>query len=108
MTPDELTEHKVFEILTWLARSDAQFAQLKGDLENAEILQKRVRERAFLEGHEALFPDVAVDPSNSKVMERVLEKFKTDADGHIVYNGLRVKTKTGYLKSSAIKNANVN
>lgn len=67
----------------------------------------QIGERVFLDGHEELCPDVAVDASNSKVMERVLEKFKTDAEGHIVYNGIKVRSKTGYLKASAIKNGNV-
>ena len=49
MKPDELTEHKVFEILTFLASSDARFAQAKCNLESAEILRKRVRARAFIE-----------------------------------------------------------
>ena len=49
MTPDELTEHKVFEILTFLSGSDAQFAAAKCALESAEILRKRVRARGFIE-----------------------------------------------------------
>ena len=47
MTPDELTEHKVFEILTFLANSDAKFALAKCSLESAEILRKRVRARVW-------------------------------------------------------------
>ena len=49
MTPDELNESKVFEILTFLSTTDARFAQAKCDLESAEILRKRVRARQFLE-----------------------------------------------------------
>jgi hypothetical protein len=49
MRPDELTEEKVFEILTWLSFNDLQFAEAKTNVENAEILQRRVRERLFLQ-----------------------------------------------------------
>lgn len=66
-----------------------------------------VGERVFLEGHEDKFPDVTVDACSSKVMERVIEKFKTDADGNIVYNGVKVLTKAGPLKAATLKNANV-
>ena len=48
MTPDELTEDRVFKILTWLAGNDLEFAQAKVNLESAEILQKRTRARMEL------------------------------------------------------------
>lgn len=66
-----------------------------------------IGERLFLEGQQELFPDVAVDACSSKVLERVCEKFKTDADGNIVYNGIKVCTKSGPLKAATLKNANV-
>lgn len=50
MKPTDLTEDKVFEILTWLSVSDAKYAAAKADLESAEILRKRVRQRVW---HEA-------------------------------------------------------
>lgn len=52
MRPEDLTEDKVFEILTWLAAGDAKFAEAKADLENAEILQRRVRAKQFLASDE--------------------------------------------------------
>ena len=49
MRIEDLNESKVAEILTWLATTDDQFAELKGGLESAEILRKRVRARAWLD-----------------------------------------------------------
>jgi hypothetical protein len=48
MSPDELTPEKAAEIMTWLARTDAEFAQLKGELESTELLCKKVRARVFI------------------------------------------------------------
>ena len=48
MKPEDLTEDKVFQILTWLSGNDMEFAQAKVNLENAEILQKRVRAKMEL------------------------------------------------------------
>ena len=61
MTPDELTEDKVFKILTWLSGNDLEFAQAKANLENAEILQKRVRERLFLASDETTVAERKAD-----------------------------------------------
>ena len=52
MRPDELDEGKVFEILTWLSGNDMSFAEAKSNLENAEIVQRRVRDRMFLQSDE--------------------------------------------------------
>lgn len=66
-----------------------------------------IGERLFLEGQQEHFPDVAVDACSSKVLERVCDKFKTDADGNIVYNGIKVCTRSGPLKVASLKLANV-
>lgn len=66
-----------------------------------------VGERLLLEGFEEHFPDEKVDPCSSKVLERVCGKFKTDGEGNIHYNGIKVKTSAGYLKVATIKNGNV-
>lgn len=66
-----------------------------------------VGERIYLEGYEELFPDSTLEPCSSKVMERVLSQFKTDKDGNVTYNGIRVRTKSSHLKPSSIKNGMV-
>ena len=48
MTPEELTPEKAAEIMTWLARTDGEFAMLKGELESAELMAKKVRARLFI------------------------------------------------------------
>lgn len=45
----DMTETEVGELLTLLAKSDYPFAEAKGALENAKILQKRTRSRAFID-----------------------------------------------------------
>lgn len=67
----------------------------------------KVGERLFLDGHEDKFPDAAVEPVSSKVLERVVEKFKTDEHGNIVYNGILVKTASGALKQATLVNSSV-
>jgi hypothetical protein len=44
----DLNESKVGEVLTYLSRTDEEFAVAKCNLESAQILQKRVRARLFL------------------------------------------------------------
>jgi len=68
----------------------------------------QVGERLFLEGFQDHFPqDQTVEPCSSKVLERVAEKFKTDDQGNIVYNGIKVLTPSGPLKAATLKDANV-
>ena len=47
MRIDELNESKVGEILNYLARTDEEYAAAKANLESAEILRKRVRQRIW-------------------------------------------------------------
>ena len=49
MELNELDDDRVGKILTYLSRTDDEFAVAKANLENAEILRKRVRARAFIE-----------------------------------------------------------
>lgn len=44
-----MSEEEVGDLLTLLAKSDYPFAEAKGVLENARILQKRTRSKAFIE-----------------------------------------------------------
>jgi hypothetical protein len=48
MNINELNEEKIGEVLTYLARTDDEYAMAKADLERSEILRKRVRSRVFL------------------------------------------------------------
>jgi uncharacterized protein YdeI (YjbR/CyaY-like superfamily) len=48
MTPEELTPEKAAEIQTWLATTDLKFAELRGEMEMAELLCRKVRSRMFL------------------------------------------------------------
>jgi hypothetical protein len=45
----DMTEMEVGDLMTLLAKSDYPFAEAKGELESAKILQKRTRSRAFIE-----------------------------------------------------------
>ena len=47
MKISELNEDKAAEILTWLSSTDLKFAELRGELEAAEIRQKRARAAAY-------------------------------------------------------------
>lgn len=47
MLIEELNETKAAEILSWLSSTDLKFAELKGELEMAEIRQKRARAAAY-------------------------------------------------------------
>jgi len=45
----DMNETEIGDHLTLLAKSDYPFAEAKGELESAKILQKRTRSRAFIE-----------------------------------------------------------
>jgi len=62
-------------------------------------------ERLVLEGHEALFTNdkVAIINPKKKILERCLPLFKTDAEGYVIWNGIRVKSGGEYIKSGIIK-----
>ena len=64
-------------------------------------------ERVYLDGKEAEYPDEPEKQLQSKVLDRVLNHFKTDSEGYPVYMGVRLRTKAGYLKPSKNKNGNV-
>jgi tRNA-binding EMAP/Myf-like protein len=60
-----------------------------------------IGERLYLEGLEDLFPagEVAI-VKKSKVLEKVVEHFATDAEGFVVWKGYRLRTKAGFIKST--------
>lgn len=65
-------------------------------------------DRVFLDGMANKFPEEeVVKDCNSKTLERVMALLKTDAEGFATYNGIRLATSSGLLKSSGIPNAHV-
>jgi hypothetical protein len=62
-------------------------------------------ERLVLEGHEQLFGNekVAIINPKKKILERCLPLFKTDAEGYVIWNGIRVKCGGEYIKSNIVK-----
>jgi hypothetical protein len=42
-----------------------------------------------------------------KVVEKCLEYFKTDQEGFVVWQGIRLRTKNGFIKAATINNGNV-
>lgn len=54
----------------------------------------QVDERLVLEGHEQLFTNdkVALINQKKKILERCLPLFKTDEEGFVVWNGIKVKS----------------
>ena len=63
-------------------------------------------DRVYLDGGEEL-PDEPEKQIQSKVRERVLKHFKTDAQGYPTYLGKRLRTKAGLLKPSKNVNGNI-
>ena len=39
-----------------------------------------------------------------KLLERLFPHLKTDADGYAIFNNKRMRTKSGFLKGTGIKN----
>lgn len=63
-----------------------------------------------MEGHEGLFTQGDLLPvlnPKRKVVEKCLEHFKTDAEGYVVWQGIRLRTKNGLIKAATINNGNV-
>jgi aminoacyl tRNA synthase complex-interacting multifunctional protein 1 len=65
----------------------------------------KLDERLVLEGHEQLFTEekVAIINPKKKILERCLPLFKTDAEGYVAWNGIRVKSGGEYIKSEIVK-----
>lgn len=57
-------------------------------------------ERLFLEGAEEAFSGEAGVVKKSKVLEKVVEYFATDGEGHVVWKGYKLRTKAGYIKGT--------
>ena len=61
-----------------------------------ELLRPKgqLNERLVLEGYEQLFTEekVAIINPKKKILERCLPLFKTDAEGYVTWNGIRVKS----------------
>ena len=64
-------------------------------------------ETVYLDGKVAEYPDEPEKQLQSKVLARVLNHFKTDSECYPVYVGLRLRTKSSYLKPSKKKNGKV-
>ena len=86
-------------------------ASIKNDeQENVELCRpadgSEIGDRVYLEGEEARFKeDEYLSPVSSKVLTRVFKLLKTDAEGNICYNDIKLVTKAGPLKTSNLKNA---
>jgi tRNA-binding EMAP/Myf-like protein len=62
-----------------------------------------IGERLYLDGLEELFPTVEVPViKKSKVLEKTVEHFATDGEGFVVWKGLRLRTKAGYVRSTIL------
>jgi len=82
------------------------------DHTNVELLipDGEIGERVYLEGHENLFVGGDILPvlnPKRKVVEKCLEHFKTDQEGFVVWQGIRLRTKNGLIKAATINNGNV-
>jgi hypothetical protein len=57
-----------------------------------------------LEGHEQLFTNdkVALINPKKKILERCLPLFKTDAEGYVIWNGVKVKSGGEYLQATLL------
>ena len=67
-------------------------------------------ERLFLEGHEDLFTQGDILPvlnPKKKILEKCSELFKTDGEGFVIWDGIRVRTKAGPIKAATINGGNV-
>lgn len=67
-------------------------------------------ERIYLEGFEELFPQGQLQPvlnPKKKIVERVLDHFKTDEEGYVTWNGIRVRTKAALIKAATVRNGHV-
>lgn len=77
--------------------------------ETIEILRPEegtaVGERVYLEGLE--LEDKVMDFPSNKLLERIFPHWKTDAEGYACFAGKRMRTKTGFLKASSLKNGTV-
>lgn len=62
-------------------------------------------ERIKLEGFDELFGVEKCQLLNpkKKVLEKCLPFFKTDAEGYVTWNGIKLKTSGGYIKSIIVK-----
>lgn len=62
-------------------------------------------ERLYLEGYQELFPggEYIRPLMKKKTLERCLLHFATDQEGYVVWKGIKVRTKAGYIKSKIIE-----
>lgn len=69
-----------------------------------------VGERVYLDGFQELFVGGDILPvlnPKKKILEKSLELFKTDAEGFVLWQGHKLRTKNGFIKAATIKNGNV-
>ena len=64
----------------------------------------------YLEGFEDLFAQGDLQPvlnPKKKILEKCIEFFKTDQEGFVVWKGIKLRTKEGYIKAATLLNGNV-
>jgi len=74
------------------------------------IPEGELGERLYLEGHEDLFAQGDIQPvlnPKKKILEKCVEFFKTDEEGFVTWQGIKLRTKAGPIKAATIKNGNV-
>lgn len=67
-------------------------------------------ERLYLEGFEGLFAQGPLQPvlnPKKKVLEKCMEHFKADEEGYVTWKGIRLRTKTNYIRAPTVRNGNV-
>ena len=83
----------------------------KGDKPQIELCRphsdSKVGERVFPEGYEELFHTKVLPNVKPDKMMKILAYLSTDDEGCIIFDGKRLRTQSGYLMKSTLKNAAV-